>query len=378
MPAGNASDRRNLIRVMPAKGVPTAAQGSMNEGPATVRRLNILLALMILAAACGGEDATAPVTITLMAHDSFADSVGPETFADFTAQTGHRVEVLASGDAGVMVNQAILTVDNPLADLMFGVDDTFLTRAVEAGIFQPFTSSALDSVPDGLRAADDLVTPIDYGDVCLNYDKAAFSDELPPPADLTDLVEPVYTEMLVVEDPTVSSPGLAFLLATIARFGEDGWQEYWSGLEQNGALVAPGWTEAYYTEFSGASEGDRPLVVSYASSPPAEVVFSETPLDEAPTGVITDGCYRQVEFAGILTGAAHPGPAGELIDFMLSKPFQETIPLTWFVFPANGEAELPAEFIEHTVQPTDPVQMDPATIEANRQRWLEEWSDIFR
>ena len=345
-----------------------------------MRRLIIIVPLTAIAVACAGKDTNpGPVTITLMAHDSFADAVTEDTFAGFTAATGHSVEVLAAGDAGAMVNQAILTADNPLADVLFGVDDTFLTRAVEAGIFEPFTSSGVVTVPENLRAADDLVTPINFGDVCLNYDKAAFSEESPPPSDLDDLIDPVYGGMLVVEDPTISSPGLAFLLATIATFGDEGWQAYWVGLEQNGALVAPGWTEAYYGEFSGgAGEGDRPIVVSYASSPPAEVIFSETPLEEAPTGVVTDGCYRQVEFAGILSGTADPGPAGQLIDFMLSTPFQESIPLTWFVFPANSEAALPSEFVEHTVIPPHPVQMDPAVIEANRQSWLEQWSDIFR
>ncbi len=365
---------------MPAKGVPTAAPGSHDEGLPTVRRLAALLLVIAIASACGAQDnATGPVTITLMAHDSFADSATGETFARFTAETGHQVEILAAGDAGAMVNQAILTMDNPVADLMFGVDDTFLTRAVAAGIFQPFTSSLLGSVPESLQLDGELVTPIDYGDVCLNFDKSAFSDSLPPPETLEDLLDPAYRGMLVTEDPTTSSPGLAFLLATIDILGEGGWQEYWQGLEQNDVLIAPGWTEAYYGDFSGGGgEGDRPLVVSYASSPPAEVIFSETPIEEAPTGVVTEGCYRQVEFAGILTGAAHPGPAGQLIDFMLSKDFQETIPLTWFVFPANTEAELPPEFVEFTVIPTDPVQMDPATIEANRQSWLEQWADIFR
>jgi len=346
-----------------------------------VRRLTTLLLLVVIAAfACGDTGPeTGPVTITLMTHDSFADAVTDETFAAFTADTGHRVEVLAAGDAGAMVNQAILTVDNPVADLVFGVDDTFLTRAVDADVFEPFTSSLLGSVPATIHAEGGMVTPIDYGDVCLNYDKAAFSDLSPPPASLADLIDPTYRGMLVVEDPTTSSPGLAFLLSTIDRFGVDGWQPYWEGLKQNGALVSPGWSEAYYGEFSGgAGEGERPLVVSYASSPPAEVIFSETPLDEAPTGVITDGCYRQVEFAGILAGTPNPGPAGQLIDFMLSIGFQETIPLTWFVFPANQEAVLPPEFVEHTVIPDDPVQMDPSTIEINRQSWLEQWADIFR
>lgn len=339
-----------------------------------MRRYPILLLTFL--AACGGGEPTGG-TITLITHDSFADAATEETFAPFTQSTGITVEVLAAGDAGAMVNQAILTRDNPLADVLFGIDDTFLTRGLEEEIFEPHRSPLLSQVPPSLQLdAEGRVTPIDYGDVCLNYDKEAFTD-LAVPATLDDLLQPAYADMLVVEDPSTSSPGLAFLLATIDRYGDPGWQDYWRDLLANGALVTPGWTEAYYGEFSGgAGEGTRPLVVSYASSPPAEVIFAETPLDEAPTGVITDGCYRQVEFAGILTGTERPQAAGQLIDYMLSVEFQETIPLNWFVFPANSDADLPSEFIQHTTVPADPVQFPPEVIEANRQTWLEQWADI--
>jgi thiamine transport system substrate-binding protein len=341
-----------------------------------VRRLVFAVITVLVAAACATE-AEEPVTITLMTHDSFADAVTDDTFAAFTLSTGHAVEVLAAGDAGAMVNQAILTADNPLADAIFGVDDTFLTRAVEAGILESHISGLLGEVPEALRPDSDLATPIDYGDVCLNYDKEAFRESVPP-ATLEDLIDPAYAGQLVVEDPSISSPGLAFLLATIDRFGEDGWEQFWRDLQANDVLVAPGWSEAYYGEFSGgAGEGDRPIVVSYASSPPAEVIFSETPLTEAPTAVITDGCYRQVEYAAVLAGSQHEAEAAALIDFMLSVEFQETIPLNWFVFPANRAAALPPEFVQHTTIPTDPARTDPATIEQNRERWLDQWAEIF-
>lgn len=337
----------------------------------------LIIPVVLGMAACGGNASEEPVTITLMAHDSFADAVTEDTFSAFTDSTGHLVEVLAAGDAGAMVNQAILTKDNPLADAIFGIDDTFLTRAIEAGILHGYTSPLLDQVPEPLRLEEGFVTPVDYGDVCLNYDKEAFID-LAPPTSLDDLVKPEYEGMLVVENPTVSSPGLAFLLATIDRFGEGGWQQYWQNLKANDVLVASGWSEAYYGEFSGgAGEGGRPIVVSYASSPPAEVIFAETPLTEAPTGVITDGCYRQIEFVADLSGNEIASQVGELIDFMLSVDFQNTIPLTWFVFPANENAVLPEEFVAFTEIPEDPTQMDPATIEANRQRWLEEWAEVM-
>jgi thiamine transport system substrate-binding protein len=335
-----------------------------------MRRSLVVVLLLLGLAGCNDSG---PVTLTLMAHDSFADAVDETTFARFTEQTDIAVEVLAAGDTGAMVNQAVLTKDNPLADVMFGIDDTFLQRGLDEGIFEPFTPERLTDVRPELLPATDRVTPIDFGDVCLNYDKEAMSN---PPATLDDL--PAVADQLVVEDPSLSSPGLAFLLVTIERYGEDGWQDYWIQLRDNGVLVAPGWTEAYYGEFSGgAGEGSRPLVVSYGSSPPVEVLFSDPPVSEAPTGVITDGCYRQTEFAGVLAGTKHPVEAARLIEFMLSPEFQETIPLTWFVYPANRSVELPRVFIEHSTVPENAITMDPQIIEENRQRWLTEWADLF-
>jgi len=315
--------------------------------------------------------------VTVLAHDSFAAGVSDETFAAFTDQTGIEVEVIAAGDAGAMVNQAILSKDNPFADLLFGVDDTFLYRAINAGIFTPYQSDGLDLVPDGLELdPEHRVTPIDYGDVCINYDQSVFSGDLVRPLNLEQLANPEFRDMLVVEHPATSSPGLAFLLSTIAVFGEDGWQDFWRDLIDNGVKVVPDWESAYNSEATWRG-GDRPLVVSYASSPPAEVIFAEEPIDEAPTGVIDEGCYRQIEFAGVLDGSDNTTGAQALIDFMLTTEFQETIPLTWFVYPANEEAELPPEFVENTLVPAAPLRVDPETIDANRERWIDEWVEIF-
>jgi len=318
----------------------------------------------------------APVTLTLLSHDSFAGAVTDETFAAFTAETGVEVRVLAAGDAGAMVNQAVLTKDNPIADVLFGIDDTFLSRGLDEGIFTPYRSRHLEAIPDELQLdPGGRVTPIDYGDVCLNYDLAAFGAGEIPPFNLEQLLNPEFAGMLVVEDPSTSSPGLAFLLATIASFGEDGWQQYWEQLIDNGAKVVPDWNTAYYSEFSRYG-GDRPIVVSYATSPVAEFLFADPPVEAAPTAVITEGCYRQIEFAGILAGTEQRVAAGLLVDYLASPEFQSTIPITWFVLPANERAEIPAEFTRHTIFPAAPLAIDPATVAANRDRWIREWSEI--
>jgi thiamine transport system substrate-binding protein len=353
-----------------------------------VRRTAIAVALVLVAcseaspSSTTGPTATAavPESLVVLSHESFAAGVTEETFAEFTDATGITVEVLAAGDAGATLNQAILTKDAPLGDVLFGVDTTFLSRALDEDLFAVHEAALLTDVPEDLQTdPSHRVTPIDFGDVCINYDKQGLAAAgLEPPAALSDLTRPEYRSTLVVEHPATSSPGLAFLLATIAEFGEEGWADFWAKLRDNDVAVTAGWDEAYYSSFSGGSgEGDRPLVVSYASSPPAEVIFSEEPVDEAPTGVVTAGCYRQIEFAGVLAHTGNEAAAGDLVDFMLSPAFQEQIPLAWFVFPANQTVDLPPEFSAHTVVPESPAAIEPDDIESNRETWITEWEELM-
>ena len=341
------------------------------------RLLVVLVAAALLAAAC--NDTAESTEVALLTHDSFVVSEG--VLEAFTEETGITVTVLRSGDAGTMVNQAILTKDNPIADVLYGIDNTFLSRAIAEGLFLPYQAAGIDAVPAALRVDDDSVTPIDFGDVCVNTDIAGLKGiDLAAPASLRDLADPAYEGKLVVQDPSTSSPGLAFLLATIDTFGEEGdytWQDYWADLVANDVLITRGWEEAYNLEFSGGSgTGTRPLVVSYASSPPVEVLFGE--LDEAPTGVVADGCFRQIEYAGVLAGSGNEEAGRLLVDYLLSLRFQEDIPLNMFVFPANQEAALPAVFVDHTTFPTDPVTMPPDRIDAYREQWIDDWAQIVR
>jgi thiamine transport system substrate-binding protein len=353
-----------------------------------IKRLaTLLVVLAVVGTACGNEpeasDGESPTaarpktTITLMTHDSFAVSEG--LLEKFTDETGINVKVLPSGDAGAMVNQAILTKDKPVADVVFGVDNTFLTRALDAGIFEVYKPDGLEKVPDTLQEdTAGRVTPIDYGDVCVNADAAALEAKgLDVPTDLEQLAEPEYKDLLVVQNPATSSPGLAFLLATVARFGVNGWAEYWEKLRANGVEVTPGWEEAYNESFSaGPGKGPRPLVVSYASSPPAQVVFSEPKIDAPTVSVLDETCFRQIEYAGVLSGTKHPQEARRLIDFMLSPAFQEDVPLNMFVFPAVAGTKLPEVFEKFAATPENPLALRPVEIGENRDKWIEQWTDI--
>ncbi len=342
--------------------------------------------LLLLLLLCGLM--IAPITasqgqeniLTVVSHDSFTYS--EDVMAQFEAQTGITVQVLRSGDAGTMVNQSILSKENPLGDVMYGVDNTFLTRALDNDLFIPYESPLLADIPDEFKLdTENRVTPIDYGDVCLNYDLSYFADnDLALPTSLEDLTKPEYEGLLVVENPAVSSPGLAFLLATIDHFGEDGayiYLDYWADLVKNDVYVSDDWSDAYYAQFSGASDGTRPLVVSYASSPLAEVYFADPPVDSAPTGSIVadDTCFRQIEFAGILKGTQNEEAAQQFIDFLLSTDFQEDMPLQMFVFPVSPEAQLPDVFTEYAAIPEHPVETDIATIDANREQWIQAWTE---
>ncbi len=311
-------------------------------------------------------------TITLATHDSFALSDG--TLAAFTQETGITVEQIAVGDAGQLVSQSILSKDNPTADVLFGIDNSFLCRGLLEDLFIPYASPTLASVDDALELdPHNRVTPIDFGDVCVNY----WTDALPgeAPASLDDLIDPANAGQFVTMNPESSSPGFAFLLATIARYGEDGWEDYWQALVDNGVSVTAGWNDGYYGDFI-AGGGERSIVTSYASSPPAEFLFADPPVQAPPTAVLDDSCFRQIEFAGILAGTEQPGAAAMLIDFMLSPTFQEDVPLNMFVYPANSEAVLPDAFVEFGPLVDDALTLDPEAIEANRDDWTDRWNSI--
>jgi thiamine transport system substrate-binding protein len=347
-----------------------------------LRTLAAVAVATVLAAGCGGSGGDTPDEVVLVTHDSFA--VSKPVVRAFEEETGLTLRILQGGDAGEALNRALLTAGDPQGDVLFGIDDNLLSRALEGDLFDAYESPEAAAVDPDFAAPDERVTPIDHGEVCLNIDRAWFSERgVPPPETLSDLALGRYEDLLVVENPATSSPGLAFLLATVAAFGEEGsgrpgWQGFWRGLRANGVKVVDGWEEAYTQQFSGAagSPGTRPIVVSYATSPAAEVIFAGKPLDVSPTAAVEDGCFRQVEYAGVLRGAANEEGARELIDFMLSERFQADVPGSMFVYPVRDGVALPEAFEKHAVQPSAPLTLLADEIDAGRDEWIDEWTQI--
>lgn len=341
-----------------------------------MKRLSLFLVLLL--AACAPRPA-APPTLTVMTHDSFAAS--DSVIQAFEQTNNAKVTFIKGGDAGAALNKAILSRAAPLADVFYGVDNTFLSRALAADIYEPYASPALENIPAEFQLdPSNRALPVDYGDVCINYDKAYFSQHgLTVPQSLEDLAKPDYRGLLVTENPASSSPGLAFLLATIKHFGDPAYLDYWRQLRQNGVVVVDGWETAYYTNFSGSSgKGPQPMVVSYNTSPAAEVVLAPTPPADSPDASIlgADTCFRQIEFVGILKGTSNLTLAQKFVDFMLSAQFQADMPLQMYVYPVLKGVALPNAFVKYSPLPTQPVTLPPDKIAQNRDAWIQAWTAV--
>ncbi|KOX12128.1 ABC transporter substrate-binding protein [Saccharothrix sp. NRRL B-16348] len=341
------------------------------------RRVLPAVTAFALLTACSVTTSDAPApgerVVTLVTHDSFA--LSPELLERFKTDTGITIKPLASGDAGEVTNKLVLTKDAPIGDVAFGVDSTFASRALKEGVFAEYAS------PEAQKGAQryqldppNRLHAVDVGDVCLNIDVAAFKD-IGEPKQYADLADPKYKDMLVVEDPATSSPGLAFLLGTIATFGEQNWQNYWGQLKANGVKVVSGWEEAYTQDFSGSSgKGPRPIVVSYASSPSAEIGDDGTPRTKA----LLDTCYRQVEYAGVLDGAKNPEDAKKVLDFLLGEQVQADVPGTMYVYPSREGVALPEAWTKAAPLPATARSLPAAEVDANRERWVQQWRTLVQ
>jgi thiamine transport system substrate-binding protein len=322
----------------------------------------------------GGRQADGPSTVTLVTHESWA---APQEVLDaFQRQSGIKLNVLKEGDAGALTNKLVLSKANPIADVAYGVDSTFASRALAEGVFEPYTSPEADRGPQRYAVdPEHRLSAVDLGDVCVNVDTGWFARKgLAEPKTLDDLADPRYRDLLVVENPATSSPGLAFVLGTVAKYGEQGWAGYWSKLKGNGVKTVSGWSEAYGQDFSGSSgKGPRPIVVSYASSPAAEIGDDGKPR----TSALLDTCYRQVEYTGVLAGGTQVEKARKVVDFLLSQQFQATVADSMYVYPARQGVELPQGWAQAAPLPQRPATLPADAVQAGRERWIRQWRTLL-
>jgi len=311
-----------------------------------------IAALAIAAALTLTGCAPAQETVVRLAtHDSFY--ITDEQIAQFESETGFELELIKMGDTGALTNQLVLTKNAPVADAFFGIDNTFLSVA---------TSNGVTKDPSA----------ISFGDVCFNYDIDWLKERgITPPSSWRELGDSRFKDLVVVSNPRLSSPGLAFLATTYAGFETSAEVfAYWRSLRDNGLKVVAGWNDAYFTEFT-RYEGSRPIVLSYASSPAAEVKEDGT----AATASLLDECFRQTEYAGVIEGSKNQAGAKALVDFFLTDSFQAGLPENMFVYPIK-DVELPAAWAS-IAQPARTTIGESLDFEANREQWLKDWSDVF-
>ena len=338
--------------------------------------LAAVLALVLAGCGTASGGGAGSRTVVVATHDSFV--VPRPLIRQFEKQTGLSVKVLQQGDAGSLTNKLVLTKGAPLADAVYGIDNTFASRAYDEGVLASYTSAkapasaARFALPSASGAK--ALTPVDYGDVCVNVDDSWFArHHLAEPKTLDDLIRPAYKGLFVTPGATTSSPGLAFLLATVAAKG-NGWQAYWHDLMRNGTKVDAGWEDAYETDFTGGGgKGSRPIVLSYSSSPPFTIPKGK---DKPTTSALLDTCFRQVEYAGVIKGAKNPKGAREFVDFMLSHGVQASLPDNMYVYPVDSSVSLPKVWARYATVSPKPWSVSPDEITQNRSTWLRQWRDV--
>lgn len=311
--------------------------------------------------------------LRVLVHDSF--SLPKPMLARFESESGIKLGIIKGGDAGEMLNKLILTRAQPIADVVFGIDNALVAKAEAAQVLDFYAGPAATRA--SVVRLKGPVVAVDYGYVNLNYDKAWFAKSgLALPASLDDLAKPAYRNLLVVQNPATSSPGYAFLLATVAGLGEQGAFDWWARMRANGLKVAKGWSEAYYTEFS-RNGGSRPLVVSYASSPAAEVFYSKEKITEPPTGNLffKGAVLRQVEGVALVRGGRQRAAAGRFIEFMRSAPVQEALQTTMWMFPVEPGVQRP-DVMRHASEPAR--FEDPAShlVAGKGADWVSRWTRV--
>jgi len=318
-----------------------------------------------------------------------ASGLSDELLSDFTATTGYEINLIKTGDVGSILNIMAQTKDAPQADLMLGLDNTFLAQAIQMGLLQSHMSNhgeLLDSVK--ISYSGGLATPFDHGYVCLNYDSAVVDGvNMSVPTSLWNLTEEEWKGKVAIPSPLSSSPGRAFLTATVDYFANDvdngtDYTDWWYEMEGNDLIITSGWSEAYETHYSGGYGpwtdghiGDANIVVSYCHSPGVEAFFGGNYTNSVALN-LPRASFHQVEYTGIIAGAGDAQAAAAFIDYLLSEEVNANMPTQNSMYSVLKGQDLPETdgYRHHALIPEQPAEVTPTEIAEGLEDWLVEWS----
>ncbi|MDO5746104.1 MAG: thiamine ABC transporter substrate-binding protein [Actinomycetaceae bacterium] len=309
--------------------------------------------------------------VTLVTHNNF--NLPKESIAAFEKESGLKLHLVQSDSGAELVNKLKLRKDNPIGDAVYGLATNDMGAVAKEGLLAPLDISLPEGAKTSAHPDEPNAVPIDRGDICVNIDTEYFQKKgLAEPKTLDDLTKPEYKGLFVTINAS-DVTGFGFFAATVARYGADGWQDYWKKLKANDVRIVPGWTEAYQEDFTqGGNDGKYPIVLSYEGSPAYTVDEAVT---KTTTKALPDTCYQNVEYAGVLTNAKNPKNAQKVIEWLLSQSVQSQIPDNMYMYPVDSSVELPKAY-QLAPQSKEASILKGSDVVENQEKWVKEWTEL--
>lgn len=328
-------------------------------------------------------------SITILDHGAFDYAFGAAKPL-FEQLTGATVTNHAADDAGTALQLAAqdIAAGGGTFDILYGVDNVLMGQAIKEGVFAPYTPLQAQRVQQEYRFVPTIdgawaATPVDTGFIAINVDpRSGITVD-----SMDDLV--THADEFVTQDPRFSSPGLGFLISTVATYGEGGYLDYWADLLDGGVTITSGWTEAYENRFSGGylagetgTTSDKPIVTSYTTSPAYEI-FNDPEKQENDVLTAPESTFRQIQTMGILAGSDNRAAAEAWIEFTLTPDFQKLAAEYNAIYPVVAgdaiQASVDDVFAGNDPAPGSFTPADFTTKELgdNAEGWVEAWTDLY-
>ncbi len=356
-----------------------------------MRKILFVLSLLLTAPLAGCLDFSSedePPVVRILTYDitGFSD----EMLSTFTNQTGFEIELVKADDAGGILEQLLQTQDAPQVDLAIGLDNTYLQTALDAELLQEHSTDVSGLSSAALEPYNGpFAVPFDRGDVCLNYDESRVDGEnLSVPTSLWDLTEPEWDGLAAFPSPLTSSPGRAFMTATVDYFENDDNGttdafDWWEAMAENGAIFTSGWTEAYEIHYSGGYGewveghiGDAAMTVSYCHSPGVEAYYSSN-WTKSTSLTLPRATFHQVEYAAVVAGASEIDGANAFLAYLLSEDVNRNMPENNLMQSVLVDATWPETdgYAHHTDTPELNAEITTQRIGQDMDGWLSSWQD---